>query len=72
MALNMYLDFKGLSDPMDEANAARTQVQPPVYNPQQPGPDVNQNMPPPGMPPSGGGGNMQMPLYQPQPGQFQP
>ena len=61
IALNSYLDRKGLIDPMDDGQSAAQQV--PQYNPSA-GPPGNQGsgggMPPggPGMPPGDGGGQM--------------
>lgn len=66
-ALCQYLDFKGLSDPMDETGGAPKVIPQPVYNPQQ---DNNNNQfPPPNFPPGGGpGGNVMIPPpgYNPQ------
>lgn len=56
IALNAYLDRKGLIDPMDDGmgNSAMQQ-QVPTYNPQGPGGPPSM---PPGMPPGGGMGGM--------------
>mgnify|MGYP000916569558 CR=1 FL=1 len=70
-ALNHYLDFKGLSDPLDEG-AGPAKISQPVYNPVAPL-DANQNNQdnnnnqPPGFPPGngdGGPGNVSMPPPQ--------
>jgi len=62
IALNNYLDFKGVNDPMEESvQKAKAQ---PYYNP-------NAQMPPPNLPPPGDfghfppGGNAPVPNHQP-------
>lgn len=69
MALNHYLDFKGLLDPMDEGKGP-AQLAAPVYNPQ-PIPPLDLN-PPPGMPPGGGNMSLPPPQYPMQPPAFMP
>jgi hypothetical protein len=65
MALNQYLDFKGIPDPMDDSKGATKAMPQPVYNPQPFQPGNNNGMPPPNMGPGGGPGDGNVPQYHP-------